>query len=286
LIQAEFSGLKQCPYIDYIKQRKGVFDMKIRLTLTEEVLGSSPNKEDIYREFIASKAPDAATIEDEVAAIGVDSVMDGKKTVFPRNEDGVPCLYDYQVRGFFKEAFAALAKAGKAGYQGGQHCANLKAYKKTVDQQLFVVPRMIPYQYGSQEVGSCVRPLRADTAQGTRVALASSETVPAGAFVEFETIEILPELEDCIKEALEYGQFHGLGQWRNSGKGAFTYEILEENNIEWVKKAPAKKAASKKQPDEPAESAESEADVPEAESAEAPKKTRRKRTAKKTESES
>jgi hypothetical protein len=256
--------------------------MKIRLTLTEEVLGSSPNKEDIYREFIASKAPDAATIEDEVAAIGVDSVMDGKKTVFPRNDDGIPCLYDYQVRGFFKEAFAALAKAGKAGYQGGQHCAGLKAYKKSVDQLLFVTPRMIPYQFESQEVGACVRPLRAETMQGTRVALASSETVPTGAFVEFETIELLPELEDCIKEALEYGRFHGLGQWRNSGKGAFTYEILEENNIEWVKKAPAKKGASKKQTDEPAES---EAEESEAESAEAPKKTRRKRTTKKAETE-
>lgn len=45
--------------------------LKVKITMIEEVLGSSPNQEDIYREYIASKAEDAATIEDEVAAIGV-----------------------------------------------------------------------------------------------------------------------------------------------------------------------------------------------------------------------
>lgn len=27
-------------------------------------------------------------------------------------------------------------------------------------------------------------------------------------------------------EWLDYGKLRGLGQWRNSGKGRFTYEIL------------------------------------------------------------
>ena len=34
-------------------------------------------------------------------------------------------------------------------------------------------------------------------------------------------------LGDCIMEWLEYGKLRGLGQWRNSGKGRFTFEVLE-----------------------------------------------------------
>lgn len=35
-------------------------------------------------------------------------------------------------------------------------------------------------------------------------------------------------LEKYVREWLDYGVFSGIGQWRNSGKGRFTYEILEE----------------------------------------------------------
>ena len=40
----------------------------IEITFTEEVLGSSPNTKEIYSEFIASKAPDAASVADEAFA--------------------------------------------------------------------------------------------------------------------------------------------------------------------------------------------------------------------------
>ena len=36
--------------------------IKVKLTLTEGILGTSPFNEDIYRDFIGSKAPDASTI--------------------------------------------------------------------------------------------------------------------------------------------------------------------------------------------------------------------------------
>lgn len=42
--------------------------LKVRLTFTEPVLGTWPSNQNIAREFIASKSPDAATVEDEVAA--------------------------------------------------------------------------------------------------------------------------------------------------------------------------------------------------------------------------
>ena len=67
------------------------------------------------------------------------------------------------------------------------------------------------------------------TAQGERVALASSESIPAGATMTFDINMMVPKLhEKAIREMLDYGRLRGFGQWRNSGKGRFTYEILEE----------------------------------------------------------
>ena len=50
--------------------------IKVKLTFIEPVLGTWPNNKNVAREFIASKSPDAATIEDEVAALGADFVSD------------------------------------------------------------------------------------------------------------------------------------------------------------------------------------------------------------------
>ena len=50
--------------------------MKVRLTFLEPVLGTWPSNENIARDFIASKAPDASTIEDEIAALGADAVAE------------------------------------------------------------------------------------------------------------------------------------------------------------------------------------------------------------------
>lgn len=69
--------------------------MKVKITLNEEMLGMSPSNKDIYREFIASKAPDAKTLEQEVAECGVDAVEESKITVFPKDENGNPFIWDY-----------------------------------------------------------------------------------------------------------------------------------------------------------------------------------------------
>lgn len=37
--------------------------LKVRLTFTEPVLGTWPSNQNIAREFIASKSPDAATLQ-------------------------------------------------------------------------------------------------------------------------------------------------------------------------------------------------------------------------------
>lgn len=202
--------------------------MKVKLTLNEEMLGMSPANKDIYREFIASKAPDAPSTEEEVEAIGVDAVEEKGITVFPRDEDGDPFIWDYQLKGFFKDSMQMLIKAGKAGYDGGKYCAQLKAYKKLIDGTLFIYPRKIKIKIPEgEQMGYCSRSLRAQTMQGERTSLAKSETVPAGSTIEFELVLMGDILKKPCIECLNYGEYRGLGQWRNSGKGVFSYEILK-----------------------------------------------------------
>lgn len=195
--------------------------LKVKLTFTEELLGTAPNDKEIYGNYIASKAPDAASTADEVAAVGIDEVVEKGTTVFPRAEDGTPIMFDYQVKGFFKDACGMLSRVTTT------ECKKIKAYKKVIDGLLFVEPRQIPI-HTDKEIGICQRPLRAQTAQGERVALASSEAIASGATMEFTIRTLQDSLVPMIKECLDYGMLRGLGQWRNSGKGKFTYEIIEE----------------------------------------------------------
>lgn len=197
--------------------------LKIKVSFEEEVLGTASSNPDIHREYIASNSPNAMTMEEEVEAIGVEEVFDKSMTVFPRTKDGVPFVWDYQWKGFLKDAFGSLKKIP------GTECGKVKAYKKEIDGLIFVSPRKIPFNMNG-EIGICQRPLRASTAQGERVALASSETVPEGSSLIFEIKCLLDTHVKAVIEALEYGALRGFGQWRNSGKGRFSYEILERKN--------------------------------------------------------
>ncbi len=194
--------------------------IRVRITMLDELLGTASGNADIHGEFIASKAPDAISREQEIEAIGVDAEIEKSMTVFPRDEDGRPIMWDYQIRGFFKEACGFLRKVS------GSKSSKVKAYKKTVDGLVFVEPRMIPIEFNG-EIGKCQRPLRGQTAQGERIALACSETIPEGAEMEFEVTCLCDSDIELVKEWLEYGKLHGLGQWRNSGKGRFIFEVIE-----------------------------------------------------------
>lgn len=200
--------------------------LNVKLTFQEPLLGTLPGSEDLYMDYIATKVPEdeRTKIEDEVAALGVDAVAEKKMTVFPKLPDGSPFVYDYQIRGFFKGSCGALRKVSKA------RSAKLKAYKKEVDQLIFVYPRKIPIQLsGDMDVIS--RPLRAATPQGDRVALAASESAPAGSSIALQIICFDDNDMKIVREWLEYGMFNGLGQWRNSGMGRFTWEEVSESEI-------------------------------------------------------
>lgn len=204
--------------------------LHVRLTFTEPVLGTWPANANVAREFIASKSPDAATIEDEVAALGADAVADKGMTIFPRDAEGRPVLYDYQVKGFFKDACGMLSRLGGKTEAGKKKAVNesgrITAYKKVIDGLIFVQPRMIPLVMNG-EMEECQRPLRAQTAQGERVSLANSEQIPAGSTCEFDVLLMDESHEAAVREWLDYGGLRGIGQWRNSGKGRFVYTAYE-----------------------------------------------------------
>lgn len=200
--------------------------MKVRITLLEEALGSSPSNEDLLGTYIASKAPTEELEAQEIETIKAQNAEE-RLTVFPKLPDGTPFIYDYQIKGMLKDSCKMLAKAGKAGYPGGKACAAIKAYKQAIDGLIFVEPRCIPYNLHGLKMDYCERILRANTPMGERTSIAKGESVPEGSTIEFGVVCLDPALEKMVKECLDYGTMRGIGQWRNSGKGRFVWDLLD-----------------------------------------------------------
>lgn len=199
--------------------------ISVKLTFIEGILGTCPNDDEIYRKFIVDKAKkNGADIPEgvenaEVEALPIDEEVEKGMTVFPRTEDGKPFLYDYQIKGFFKDTCGMLKKVAKT------ESSKVKAHKKEIDGLIFPRPRKIVFE--NAEIDICQRPLRAQTMQGERTALAISEEIKAGASVTFDITYFNDAQLPLIKEWLDYGIFRGIGQWRNSGKGRFTWEEIK-----------------------------------------------------------
>lgn len=199
--------------------------MRVRITFIEDLLGTASADPHIHDEFIASNAPDAPSRAEEVEALGVEEVIAKSKTIFPKDEDGTPILWDYQVKGFFKDTCGALRKVS------GTLSSKIKAYKKEIDGLIFPEPRKIRINFDGA-ILDCQRPLRGQTAQGERIALANSEAIPAGATIEFDVVCLLDSHIESVREWLNYGKYRGIGQWRNSGKGRFTWEEMSVETVE------------------------------------------------------
>ena len=219
---------------------------KVRLTFTEEVLGSSNNDPEVFDNFMRKRMVAEMVksgMSEEEAQVRVTEEMgdhefdgDEKRTVFPKLEDGTPFIYNYQIKGAFKDAASALRRVPNSETHGYTETVNGKkvehkgmaAFKKEIDGTIFVNERRIPYQMPEGSViGNCQRPLRASTPQGERVCLASSETVPAGTVIEFTVTSLNKANWRFIEEWLNYLQLRGIGQWRNSGKGSCTWEYVD-----------------------------------------------------------
>ena len=204
--------------------------MKVRLTFLTPALGTCSANPEIHREFVASKAATKQAMDEEVESLeNIDPEEEFEKsmTIFPQLDDGTLFIWDYQIRGALKSAASALKRC--AGEDFAKATNKLKAHKKIVDTCIFCEPRKIPIDTHGGEVTYLQRPLRAETPQGSRVALATSQAIPVGSTVTFEIICLSDSYEDAVREWLDYGKWVGLLQWRGSGGyGRYAYEILDD----------------------------------------------------------
>ena len=202
------------------------------LTGLTPILGSQPASQTLRQEYLQSKAgkllSDAQRMEEDEA---FDYDEEDKGTnIFARdsrNGDCI-CLMGHHIKGFFKESFGFL-----------QTQAGIAQPKKKVDGLLFVEPRFIPILRNGERIyeedGVLERPLLAETPKGPRQALQSSEQIYDPWEIEFE-LTILPNngtqkskplTWEAVELALEYGAYHGIGQWRNAAYGKFRFERVD-----------------------------------------------------------
>ena len=169
---------------------------------------------------------EADETENRIKAIDPTSPLRGKaeigESLVSINGNRIIDVLDYKFYAYDRSLTVVLRRAD------GMKSAKLKAYKKEIDGLVFVFPRMIPLLLPEGgEVGRLERPLRASTAQGERVCLEYSETVPEGTTQEFDIVVMRDALLPYVIEWLKYGEMRGMGQWRNSGCGRFMFRFQE-----------------------------------------------------------
>lgn len=200
---------------------------QLKVTFLTPVLGTQPQK-DVASEYLGEKVGVRA---DELETLP--ELLEKGTTVFHRLPDThEPLYYDFHVLGLLKEAGQAFN--GKEGLP--------KNLRSKVATYAFVRPRRIMLRLpdGAPLNGEYEeRPLRAQTQQGPRTALARSEKLPEGTSFTCE-VGLLPSdvTEKVLRELLDYGIVKGFGQWRGGGWGRFTYELTPDGEMplsEWGK---------------------------------------------------
>lgn len=194
---------------------------KLEIVFMTPILGSQPTK-DVLTEYISKKTGFSNADEMET----LPDTLDKGTTVFHKDDDDRPLLWNYQVKGFLKAAAQTL---------NGRVVGGVKNLRSKVDANVFVSPRRIEIRGpNGADVRDLIdyleRPLRAQTAQGDRVALARSEMLPESCTVQCGLEVIAGEItQDVLEDLLDYGALKGIGQWRNGGFGSFRYTLTKED---------------------------------------------------------
>lgn len=252
------------------------YKMYVEIEWLRPALALTPGDKELYSSYIASKAPDAQSLEEKLTVFSTDEVERRSTTIFPvanfiydpetdhyidssdkitnvtahsktDNLVKVPFIYDYQIRGMFKDACGLLTRADKKGGTGVTKSSSMTAYKKVIDGSIFVEERHvaihIPEQYVSPDDGETIcdsydengrlavlqRPLRTSGPSGDTVCIASSEMIPPGSSMKFCISMINKSFKPFVEEWLNYGAVHGFSAWRNSGMGIFRWRELKSD---------------------------------------------------------
>lgn len=233
---------------------------RIEITLLREMLGTNPVDADIHdahriereRKLIQEKSKvntavnkyaDARDISEERKQTEIQKIKDRaeelQETIGELDEKGVTCFFreddgiaigDHMIYGFMKAAAEAITRtrAKKNGTILGSASYTESIINQHVrcEEEFIVVAKDI-VRKGDGTPHYCVRSLRAMTAQGPRVSIAKSERIKKGSTFSF-TLKVLegsPLTQKDIEDIFSYGETTGFGQWRNCGKGSFTYKL-------------------------------------------------------------
>ena len=201
-----------------------------KVTGMNRILAAQAANPKVHSEFIAAKAASINKSVEETSKLP-EGFENRGLTVFLR-DDGVLCLSDYVIKGFLKEALGALKSQ-----------IGIAAHASKVDNYVLVTPAYLRFSKDGKPVEKpdeiFERPLRAMTMQGPRVSVAASECINEGWELTF-TISLLDNPAtnkskaltfEAIEEALDYGAFKGLGQWRNGQNGRFTWSVVERGGV-------------------------------------------------------
>ncbi len=191
---------------------EAAMEKAFEIQLLTEMLGTVPKDPAIYKSFIETKKPQD---KEEDESLTVEKIEEKGWTGFHKDEHGL-FIYDYMVKGFLKHAGNVLKENLK-----------IKALRSKLDDFIFIFPRKI-YLGKEEPDGVLERPIRIMTAQGPRVALIRSDYVNIGTVLKFRFV-LFPHKEitwEVIQQLLGYGEFMGLGQFRNGGYGKFMYHLV------------------------------------------------------------
>jgi hypothetical protein len=199
---------------------------KLVLEFTEPMLGTLTGNKEAATEFILGKRPEGIAMDEAENLAAMNESLVKGTTYFPADGKG-SFLWDYQVKGFIKEAARSLAMTDQYDKDGLKKLG-LSSFGPTMSKKLdalvFVNPRKIYLDIPrGLAMGFLERPLRAQTMQGERIALARSQMAPAGTKIEIEVVTLNAAIDAFIMDCFEYGALRGIGQWRNSSAGRFIY---------------------------------------------------------------
>jgi len=207
--------------------------------LVRDLIGSQSNDAEVRLKHLAEKSKLSPKIlTAELSEMPPEDLVSKGTSVFYRDRTGAPAMRNYQFKGFLKESSGILLErlegrlAAKDSNQmvrfevGGEYAKramSVYTHKGILDNEVHVHPYFIAVSGGLGP--ELTRPLRCETMQGPRVALATSETIPAGGVFGVHLSVHRPELVEWILCCLDSGIDKGLGQWRNSSAGTFVWEL-------------------------------------------------------------
>ena len=226
--------------------------VQVEITFVRELLGLTPNNPEMYKEYLAMKAKKATArlrtpetikaieqeffrnVDGEMEAMTVDEncidLVDKGTLIFPKNKDGLPCIWDYQWKGFLKERIEAGVNRGDEIHIPGlgiQKLGDIKNWIMSSRNDLVVVDELSPIILpDGKQITIDQHPIRFKDQNNSQIkvsAIASCETIPRGSktIVTFKAKRKgwFPVIKYCLEEGFDIGT----GSRRTDKFGTFTF---------------------------------------------------------------